>query len=446
MINVLVFPCSSGIGQEIYNALKYHKDITLYGTNSSNVNTGSILYGSSYIENAPPMSKTEDCINWLNNIIKAYNIDCIFPAYDDANVWLKTNEIFLSNIKIITSSIETVLICRSKKVTYDKFKCIIRCPKVYSSIESVSSEYPIFIKPECGEGSKGCHVIYSEDSLKNTITNDHIIIEYLPGVEYTVDCFSDIFGNLLFVGPRVRSATRSGISVITETFIDVDNEFCDIAHKINCNLKCIGAWFFQVKRSIDNELCLMEIAPRVSGAMFLYRQQGINFPLLSVYTHMGLSINIIPPKLDYVVGCKIYTNNFYIPQFIKDPIVAFYIDLDDTLTLSGQNKANPNVISLLYESKLANIPIYLITRHKGVVEETLDILYINKNIFNKIIHITDKTEKTDYIINRPAILLDDSYSERYKCDNNIYVFDIDSLEIVRDIIKMSYSRFLITHE
>jgi hypothetical protein len=154
---------------------------------------------------------------------------------------------------------------------------------------------------------------------------------------------------------------------------------------------------------------------------------------------MGISVNIIKPKLLSVVGCKIYTNNFYIPQFIKDPIVAFYIDLDDTLILPRQSKVNPNVISLLYESKIADIPIYLITRHKGIVEETLDILYINKNIFNKIILITDKSDKKEYIINRPAILLDDSYTERYNCnDDNIFVFDIDSLEIVRDIIKMSH--------
>jgi len=212
------------------------------------------------------------------------------------------------------------------------------------------------------------------------------------------------------------------------------------------NLKFIGAWFFQVKRSTVGNLCLMEIAPRIAGAMFLYRQQGVNFPLLSIYTHMGLSTGIIKQKFEIVVGCKIYTNNFFIPQFITNPIKAFYMDLDDTLILSNQS-INPSMISLLYEAKLSNISTYLITRHTGIVLNTLEKYSIHPNLFCKIIHITDKSNKSDHVLVKPALFIDDSFSERNNtvC-NDIYVFDTDSYEIIRDIIKISHSRFRITHE
>jgi len=446
MINVLAFPSASGVAQEIYNALKFHKDIKLYGANSGNNNPGKFLFESSYIGDAPLMVDTDKCVEWLNSIILKYKIHCIFPCYDDAQLWLKTNESKLLPVKIITSCKETTEICRSKKKTYEHFHSIIACPKVFSDKNSILNNYPVFIKPECGEGSKGCYKIDSLEMMNKNFTADHIILEYLPGEEYTVDCFTDISGNLSFVGARVRSMTRAGISIITENIDDADCEFFAMAEKINMNLKFIGAWFFQVKRSTVGNLCLMEIAPRIAGAMFLYRQQGVNFPLLSIYTHMGLSTGIIKQKFEIVVGCKIYTNNFFIPQFITNPIKAFYMDLDDTLILSNQS-INPSMISLLYEAKLSNISTYLITRHTGIVLNTLEKYSIHPNLFCKIIHITDKSNKSDHVLVKPALFIDDSFSERNNtvC-NDIYVFDTDSYEIIRDIIKISHSRFRITHE
>jgi hypothetical protein len=279
------------------------------------------------------------------------------------------------------------------------------------------------------------------------MTSDHIIIEYLPGDEYTIDCFTDYLGNLCFVGPRNRLLIRAGISIMTGTTEDIHNEFYDIAQKINETLPFVGAWFFQVKQTKTGELCLMEIAPRIAGAMFLYREQGVNFPLLSIYAHMQLPTKIIKPSLSHVVGCKIYKNRFYLPQFISNPIVAFYVDLDDTIILTDLQCVNPSIISLLYESKMAKIPIYLITRHKNIVEETLEKLCIHMNIFDKIIHIMDKSNKKDYIIHKPALFLDDSFSERDRvAADNIFTFDVDSYEIIRDIIKTSHTRLRITHE
>ena len=47
---VLVFPCASGIGQEIHFALKDHKDIILFGMNEVFSNQGIFLYAN-YLEN-----------------------------------------------------------------------------------------------------------------------------------------------------------------------------------------------------------------------------------------------------------------------------------------------------------------------------------------------------------------------------------------------------------
>jgi hypothetical protein len=447
MIGVLVFPCASGIGQEIYNSLKYHKDITLYGANSGMINSGSIVYGEYYIGNAPPIASKDECIDWLNSVCKKYNISCIFPAYDDINVWLKYVEKELEGIKIITAPSKSTSICRSKKLTYEHFDSIIRCPKMYADSSSISGEYPLFIKPECGEGSKECYKINSYEELMKNMSENHIILEFLPGEEYTIDCFTDSNGTLSFVGPRVRKLTRAGISIITESIPDTDKEFERMAEHINKHLCLLGAWFFQVKRAYKGEICLMEIAPRISGAMFLYREQGINFPLLSIYTHMGKPTHIKKPTLSHIIGYKIYANKFFIPQIKERVIAGFYIDLDDTLLLPQTTKANPEIVSLLYEAKISDIPTYLLTRHRNTIEDTLNRACISINLFSNIIHITNSESKETYITHRPAVFMDDSFSERKMVESlDIYTFDVDACEIVRDIIRMSQPRFQITHE
>ncbi len=432
MINVLVYPCASGIGQELYNALYNIKDINLYGANSDTINIGEYLYRDNYIPCYYTMNDEELCIQSLHYIVNKYKIHCIFPAFDDAQVWLKRNESKIG-AKVITSSLKTTQVCRSKKTTYELLHSIIRCPLIYSLTDTF--EYPIFIKPDCGEGAKGCYKINNKDELTNYYTQDHILLEYLPGDEYTVDCFTDSEGILQFIGPRKRSLTKGGISVITNTIHENNEKFMEIATKINDTIELRGAWFFQVKHALNGELCLLEIAPRVSGAMSLYREQCINFPLLSIYLHMGLPTTILYPKIKNISCCKIYTNHFKILDNNINNIKALYVDLDDTLIDYKTNSINTHILNLIYIAK-QKMDIILITRHKSYIPETFNKFCIHPGLFSDIIHIKDNTPKSKFIIKRPSIFIDDSFRERLSCKDmeDVYTFDIDSINLIRDII------------
>lgn len=427
MINVLVYPCSSGVGQEIYFSLLHHKDVNVYGANSDLITPGYFLYEKNYCGNAPPMKNEKECLMWLKNVINEKRIECIFPAYDDAQVWLKERESILG-VKIITSPLETVQICRSKKKTYEILN-YIRCPIMYD--RNNIPEYPIFIKPECGEGSKGCYKINSEDELNTNFTQEHICLEYLPGEEYTVDCFTDSKRNVLFTGARERVLTRAGISILTKG-VETTEEIKMMAQEINKNFHLIGAWFFQIKRAKDGTMCLLEIAPRVPGAMAFHREQGINFPILSLYAHNNQDVKIIQPKIkDNSFCCKIYKNYFYFPEgeLAKGEIKGIYIDLDDTLLLN-EKEVNTNLIGLLYLAKNRGLPIYLITRHKANVEETLTKLCIHINLFTEIYHLDRNTNKSSKITNRPAIFIDDSFRERLEVSekyDDVYCYDVDGV-------------------
>ena len=85
----------------------------------------------------------------------------------------------------------------------------------------------------------------------NAFNDDLLVMEYLPGREYTVDCFTNSEGRLVYCKGRTRNRIKSGISV-NATFCH-HPKFAEYAHLINNKLNQVGAWFFQLKESADGE-------------------------------------------------------------------------------------------------------------------------------------------------------------------------------------------------
>lgn len=66
-----------------------------------------------------------------------------------------------------------------------------------------------------GEGAKGAKRVDNKDELMLAVKKDTslMICEYLPGEEFTVDCFTDRRGRILYLNLRTRVRIKSGISV-----------------------------------------------------------------------------------------------------------------------------------------------------------------------------------------------------------------------------------------
>jgi predicted ATP-grasp superfamily ATP-dependent carboligase len=423
-INVLVFPCGSEIGLEIHNALKFVKNITLYGASSVD-DHGKFVYRN-YIPEIPNVDE-DNFIEALNQVIEKYHIDYIFPAHDSVVLKLARNKM---NIKaeVLTSAPLTCEICRSKKKTYEFFSGASFVPKLYDNAAEVN-DFPVFLKPDVGQGAKGVALAKNKQELNYYLekNRDLLILEYLPGREYTIDCFTDRYNELKFVGTRERRRIKSGISVNSISMKN-NEKILEMAKEINEKLNFQGMWFFQVKEDANGDLKLMEISPRIAGTMSLYRNKGINFPLLCLYDRLGYDVQVIENEFEIEVD-RALVNRFSANITYK----RVYIDFDDTITVKG--KVNPFTMMFLYQCLANEKELVLITKHEGEVYETLKTLRIDPNIFEKIIHIPKDDEKYRYIVNDvPAIFIDDSFAERCKIKNHvgIPVFDIDSLECLID--------------
>ncbi len=421
--NILVFPCGSEIGLEIHKALSYSTHVEVFGASSVSSNHGKYVY-KNYIEKVP-FVEDDEFIDKLNLLIDNHKIDFVFPAHDSVVLKLAESQNEL-HCKVIGSPVETCRICRSKKLTYETFISLLAVPKTYKRLDN-DIEFPIFLKPSVGQGSKSTFIANSKEEVSFCLeqNNSLLLLEFLPGREYTIDCFTDRHGVLRFAGGRERLRISNGISVDTYP-VFTDERFKKLADTINKTLKFRGAWFFQVKERSDGELVLLEIAPRIAGAMGLYRNCGINMPLLSVFDAQNMDVEI------YYNNYLIEMDRALINRFtVKLDYQHVYIDLEDTVILN--NRVNIWIIAFLYQCLNKGIKIHLISRHRGNIEETLQ-KYRLESIFDTVTNINQLEEKSDYIKESPAIFIDDSFSERKQIfeKKGIPTFDINSIECLLD--------------
>ncbi|MDF9866988.1 putative ATP-grasp superfamily ATP-dependent carboligase [Bacilli bacterium PM5-3] len=424
MTNVMVFPCGSEIGLEINNALKFNKDIKLYGL-SSTASHGSVVY-ENYIEGVPFIND-DSFIEELNKIIEKNKIDFLIPAYDDVVLYFAKNKDKIL-CDVIVASEKVCGICRSKKETYDYFNEYDFVPKTYNENELEKAQYPLFAKPDIGQGSQGVAIVKNYDEAKSIVKSDidYVFSELLEKEEYTVDCFSD-GEKIVYMSMRERIRVRTGISVQTKVE-NVPVEVLDIATKINDKLKMQGVWFFQVKKDKNDIYKLLEIAPRVAGSMCVSRIRGFNYILNSIYLKKGYSIDVI----EYPIADAEVDRAFISRYRLNIEYNTIYIDFDDTLTNKG--KVNVRAIQLIYQWLNENKKIILITRHAKDIYNTLKEYKIDKNIFSEIIHLDLDERKSKYVKDEKSIFIDDSFRERADVSKNkkIPVFDVDAMESLLD--------------
>lgn len=417
-INVLIFPAGEINAIELHDALSSCVNIQVFGA-SSVERHGKYVF-QNYISNVP-MINSPVFIDKFNELLITNKIDIVFPTHDSVADFFAANQDKI-RAKIVVADSRTAAICRDKEKTYELFKNYDFCPQVFQEIK----KYPIFIKPKQGQGAVGTCLINNVNELPQDLS-DYVICEYLPGIEYTVDCLTDLNGKLLFISPRSRQRIMAGVTVSGQNE-KLTPEIEKIANIINDNLTFKGLWWFQIKKDTCDKWKLLEISTRCAGTMCLTRAKGVNLPLLSVYILMGYeNISIINNNYDIKMDRALISRY----QINYDYNVV-YIDFDDTITWN--NGVNLKVMWFLYQCQNLAIRVNLITKHINDIYNTLEKLSISVGLFNEIIKINPDEHKFRYINPDKSIFIDNSYKERVDVSKKlgIPVFDIDSIDVLMD--------------
>lgn len=422
-VNVLIFPAVDANAVELHDSLSHNLNVRVYGASSIE------RHGAYVFKNyraGLPMITDPDFLEKFNALLLEWEIDFVFTTHDSVLLFLAENQNSIS-AKIINGDVETARICRSKSLTYQLFRNESFCPTIFSNFET----YPCFIKPSESQGGKGAKLIHSEADIPSEFSPDsYVIMEYLPGEEYTVDCLTDRTGSLIAVLPRERARTLAGISVAGKA-MQATQDIQNIAECLNKNITFRGLWFFQIKKDRHGKFKLLEVAARCAGTMCLSRARGINLPLLSVYIAQGLDVGVFENPYSVRMDRSLISR-----YKIDYEYNSVYIDYDDTL-IEGESVCLP-AIRFLYQCKNVKKKIVLLTRHElyhtDSIEESLKKHSIDRGLFSEIVRVSKEEDKAKYICPDSSIFIDNAYVERKKVyeQYHIPVFDVEGIEVLTD--------------
>lgn len=419
-INVLVFPCGAENALEIFHALRYSLHVSLFGASSVD-DHGRYTYVN-YFGGLPNIADAGfDAA--FEELVSSNGIDVVFATHDSVAEYLASSA-EKCGVFLVNGNIDTARTLRSKRSIYDLFSDQPWCPKIHRKIENIK-DWPVVVKPDRGQG--GQDIRYANDLAQaiaaQSAVDNPVVVEYLPGIELTVDCFTDRNRRLVWVGPRTRERVRAGIAMRSSR-VPLDDQLEQIAAVINERLVLRGPWFFQVKQDIHGRWRLLEAACRVAGSMVHQRAHGINLPLMAIHDFMGR--DVIPLPMNHV---EMIDRCLTTRVELKASYDHVYVDLDDTLIIDGC--AVPKVVAFLYQCAGEGKRIYLLTRHAGNPADALKRARIGIELFDGVFHLKADESKSSYI-QGAAIFIDNHFIERHEVFSatGIPVLDVDTISLL----------------
>jgi carbamoyl-phosphate synthase large subunit len=316
-------PGAAGIIKCLRNG---NTNIRVFSADMNKFAYGRVLADKFYVV---PGAGNDLFIDSIKDICQKESINIVIPLVTrELPVFAKHKEWFNNNHIHVCVQEENIL-----KVINDKYLLMtalkdagIQTPEFYpcnniSEFKNACRKlgYPektICFKPAVSNGSRGFRIISSnidEASLlfeekPNTTFISHdsalkilsncampplVVMEYLPGSEWSVDCLVN-HGETLYVLPRLRNKMNGGISV--DATVINDAAVIDLSKKI-CELFNIhGTIGIQFKQNVFGAPQILEINPRLQGTSVISAAAGVNIPYFGVLLCLKEKIPAIEPK------------------------------------------------------------------------------------------------------------------------------------------------------
>ena len=152
-------------------------------------------------------------------------------------------------------------------------------PHILTEEELRSPSLPLFTKPRYGSASLRAIKVTTPEELAflHQAHPDDIVQEYVDGIEYTVDVFTDLDGNPLCAVPRKRHEVRAGEVSKSQTVRHrgIIEQSCRLVKEL---AGCRGMITIQCFLTSDGRIVFIEINPRFGGGVPLSIHAGADSP------------------------------------------------------------------------------------------------------------------------------------------------------------------------
>lgn len=307
-----------------------NREIVVIGTDIEKEVVGRYLCDRHYV--IPRASEAEDYLDALARICAEEKVDVIIPQNTAELAVLSSNKgrfkkigtsIVLSDesaIKVANNKYELMKVCVDLNIPTAGFCLVSTFDKLIDFAKKLGwPDKRIVVKPPVANGLRGLRIVDENVDLKKLFYEEKptslyarmedlrkilgesfpelIVMEYLPGEEYTVDVLRT--NRAITVIPRKRDLIKSGVtfSGTTEFNEQITGYSRKISEKINLKY-CFG---FQFKLDEGGIPKILESNPRVQGTMVLATFAGANIIYGAVKSVLGEEV----PEFEIKWGSRI---------------------------------------------------------------------------------------------------------------------------------------------
>ncbi len=263
-------------------------------------------------------------VDCLLQICKKEDVDIFFPQISmELNVIQKRIGDFHSlGVKVSISQNNTLEIANSKYKLYEYMRehgLVVPDYYLVKSVEdlkhgSVALGYPskpVCVKVSESSGSRGVRIIKSDLSKSALFLNskptslyttmeemiatleelsdfpEMMVMEYLPGCEYTVDLLAD-HGKVLYIAGRRNTSSHASIAM--ESIVEKKEDAYELCESIVSTLQLDGNIGFDFMLDDNDNPILTDLNPRITATIVIYLAAGMNFPYMRVKQLLGESL------------------------------------------------------------------------------------------------------------------------------------------------------------
>ena len=276
-----------------------------------------------------PPGNAPNYINKVLEIVEKEKIDVIIPLCTRELLPLSRSiEKFEENgAKVLVSKPESleiaILYSYLKGDFVPKFYIVKTLEEFEKAAERLGyPERPFVFKPTVSHGSRGFRIVDPNMNKKSLLfeqkptsiyinydeifqilsiddSPELVVMEYLPGDEYSVDLVGKD-GKVEYVVPRKRVEIRQGISYIG--LIEKNEKLMKASEEIYKQLKLDYNINMQFKQDENGIFKIIEINPRMSGSLIFCVGAGVNMPYFGVKLLLGEEL----PKVEVKWGTRVY--------------------------------------------------------------------------------------------------------------------------------------------
>ena len=292
--NVLITGAGGAAAVSFLNAVRHDLDFTYFMGDIDPFAAGLYLAAEKQ-RVILPRGDDNNFVEKLIEICFEHEIDVLVPTVDIELLPIAGSIKMFEDIgvRVLLADQRTLELCLDKDNLIKCCETFVGVPDsevLDANFDDSDWQYPLFVKPRAGSGSRGIMKIDSPIELAGQIRDGSLLVqEYLDGAEYSVDVIADKNGKVLATVPRERLKVDSGIAVASRTLKD---EELEIQAKIVADL--IGLKYtanIQFKRNRNGKACLLEVNPRFPGTMPLTVESGVNMPLISLKDVLNMPID-----------------------------------------------------------------------------------------------------------------------------------------------------------